>query len=518
MNNNLSENLKKIRKDNNLSQEQLAEELGVSRQAISKWESGIAYPEMDKIIQLCNKFELNIDDLLNKDIREIKGEEISKKNINNVIDSFLKFITDTINLFYNMNFKSKIKCIFEQLVITFIMFIIFMCLYGVLDSTIGGLIRHLPDSVYGFALELLRSIFVIFCLVASIGIIIHIFKTRYLDYYEKIKNDSKDEDTKEKGIEFEDKKSDETTDKNNKILFKKNENKIIIRDPKHSEYRFVHSIFKIFVLGVKFFALLMLGVLCISLVGLFAGFSASFIICKTGILFIGLLLAFLSMGIINIVVLLLILNFIFNRKNDKKKMIWSCIISLIVLGISIGLIFIGSLKFDYISYDEDSDELVNKTIDAVMEDNTSIEYFDNDIEYIEENISNIRIDVKTNKLVSTTYRISHDGTVYLYTYTSNYKNVFDYVIKNLNNYKVVEFDSSIYEIKVYASKSNIEKLKNNSKNKKERSDKERELHNQYENTINEYESKLQKYEEKIGELEYKICDNFPDDEICREFN
>ena len=74
MNNNLSENLKKIRKDNNLSQEQLAEELGVSRQAISKWESGIAYPEMDKIIQLCNKFELNIDDLLNKDIREIKGE------------------------------------------------------------------------------------------------------------------------------------------------------------------------------------------------------------------------------------------------------------------------------------------------------------------------------------------------------------------------------------------------------------------------------------------------------------
>lgn len=50
MNNNLSENLKKIRKDNNLSQEQLAEELGVSRQAISKWESGVAYPEMDKII------------------------------------------------------------------------------------------------------------------------------------------------------------------------------------------------------------------------------------------------------------------------------------------------------------------------------------------------------------------------------------------------------------------------------------------------------------------------------------
>ena len=64
MNNHFSENLKKIRKENNLSQEQLAEELGVSRQAISKWESSIAYPEMDKIIALCDKFNLNIDDLL----------------------------------------------------------------------------------------------------------------------------------------------------------------------------------------------------------------------------------------------------------------------------------------------------------------------------------------------------------------------------------------------------------------------------------------------------------------------
>ena len=46
---NLGENLRKIRKDNNLSQEDLADLLKVSRQSVSKWESGIAYPEMDKI-------------------------------------------------------------------------------------------------------------------------------------------------------------------------------------------------------------------------------------------------------------------------------------------------------------------------------------------------------------------------------------------------------------------------------------------------------------------------------------
>ena len=109
MNNQFSENLKKIRKEHNLSQEQLADELGVSRQAISKWESGTAYPEMDKIIALCDKFNLNIDDLLHQDIKEVKGEEESKKKINSIVDDFLKFITNTINLFSNMSFKSKIK-------------------------------------------------------------------------------------------------------------------------------------------------------------------------------------------------------------------------------------------------------------------------------------------------------------------------------------------------------------------------------------------------------------------------
>ena len=59
---NLADNLKKIRKDNNLSQEQLAEKLGVSRQSVSKWESGLSYPEMDKVLQICQLFNLNIND------------------------------------------------------------------------------------------------------------------------------------------------------------------------------------------------------------------------------------------------------------------------------------------------------------------------------------------------------------------------------------------------------------------------------------------------------------------------
>ena len=61
----LSEKLYKLRKKRGLSQEELADALGVSRQAISKWESGTALPETEKIILISNYFAVTADYLLN---------------------------------------------------------------------------------------------------------------------------------------------------------------------------------------------------------------------------------------------------------------------------------------------------------------------------------------------------------------------------------------------------------------------------------------------------------------------
>ncbi len=58
------ENLQKIRKKNHLSQEGLAEMLGVSRQAVSKWELGEGYPEVDKLLILSKKLNISLDSLL----------------------------------------------------------------------------------------------------------------------------------------------------------------------------------------------------------------------------------------------------------------------------------------------------------------------------------------------------------------------------------------------------------------------------------------------------------------------
>jgi transcriptional regulator with XRE-family HTH domain len=65
------ENLKSLRKNNNLSQEQLAEKVNVSRQSVSKWETGEAYPEMNNILELCKIFKCNINDLVNDSIIDL---------------------------------------------------------------------------------------------------------------------------------------------------------------------------------------------------------------------------------------------------------------------------------------------------------------------------------------------------------------------------------------------------------------------------------------------------------------
>ncbi len=61
---NFSEKLLTLRKAKNLTQEQLAEKLDVSRQSISKWESGQAVPEMEKIVALSVVFDVTTDYLL----------------------------------------------------------------------------------------------------------------------------------------------------------------------------------------------------------------------------------------------------------------------------------------------------------------------------------------------------------------------------------------------------------------------------------------------------------------------
>lgn len=62
------ENLQHMRAAHNMTQEQLAMLLGVSRQSVTKWESEKSYPEMDKLLRMCQIFDCTLDELVQGDL------------------------------------------------------------------------------------------------------------------------------------------------------------------------------------------------------------------------------------------------------------------------------------------------------------------------------------------------------------------------------------------------------------------------------------------------------------------
>ncbi len=71
----LSENLQFLRAREGVTQEQLAERLDVSRQSVSKWESGASFPEMDTLLKLCDMFHTDMDTLLRGSVEQSLSED-----------------------------------------------------------------------------------------------------------------------------------------------------------------------------------------------------------------------------------------------------------------------------------------------------------------------------------------------------------------------------------------------------------------------------------------------------------
>lgn len=91
------EKLKELRKNLGLTQEELAEELFVSRTAISKWESGRGYPSIDSLKEISSYFSVSIDDLLSGEQLIFIAEKENKSNLNGLCDLLLGF-SDLLSL------------------------------------------------------------------------------------------------------------------------------------------------------------------------------------------------------------------------------------------------------------------------------------------------------------------------------------------------------------------------------------------------------------------------------------
>ncbi len=440
---NLKDNLKRIRKENNLSQEQLADKLNVSRQSVSKWESGLAYPEMDKMILICKIFDLSMDELLNQNVKEVNDEKKNKVEINKYIDSFLNFISKSYDMLNSMTRTQVLRCILEQL---FFM-LVFYCLSLIVIGVVEGLFGNVLDVFNNYkALKKVFDLIIVFLktgfLILDFILVIYVYKIRYLDYY--VKDDNKEEikqDEKEEPI-YEEKEEikKEENNKPEKI------ERVIIRDPKHSEYRFISGLLRLLTLFAKCFITLILLFAVFILLTLLVFLILSFMFVKTGLLFIGGFIVLLSSIIILLVFMSSLYCLVINRKYNFKFMERTLLISIITLGLGLGLSFLSITNFEF-----NSDKLEEEII-IPMKDNLDFAWY---TKYEVENRSDLRI-VSTHSKYFELKNDSNANFIYNHYINDERFDEFRNIVKDINNKKIIDYRTNY--ITVYTSKENIDKL------------------------------------------------------------
>ena len=439
-----SDKLSKLRKENNLSQEQLAEKLGVSRQAVSKWESGLSYPDMEKILSMCSILNCKLDELLDDgvlgDVKEIKEEKIDFKVY---LNNFLKFLTSVINMFSVMSFKQKVKLVFEQLfnagflivvdaaILIFVQFILYET-FSFLNSSI----------LFRSFLNIIISLVTILLAVLSAFIMFHLFKVRYLDYYVTVI----DKNVSEKTIE-------EPVGPN----VQGNLPKVIIRDPSHSSNRFFNWLGRLIVFIFK----CLVFVIAMPLLILFVLEVASIVVSISHLQYHGIFL-FITFALVGValdlyVIIEFLYRFIFNLAQSLKKLFYIGVTGLVIMGLGAGLSFANLLTIDIVkdpnlnkkvSYYEFNDKLV-------FDNNYSLQY-----EYVEnESLDNVKVTIIENS--GTLIDIRKENDIYVFertnlTIVSQYKEA----MNNLKQNKIAD-NQTFPTVIIEANKKNLDILKDN---------------------------------------------------------
>lgn len=104
---NLSEKLQILRKKNGLSQEELAERLGISRQAVSKWESGQSAPDLNKLIIISELYNVTIDNLVKESDEFIFEQNNEVKDEEKVDNKSIQVVLNLNNSSLEYEYKSK---------------------------------------------------------------------------------------------------------------------------------------------------------------------------------------------------------------------------------------------------------------------------------------------------------------------------------------------------------------------------------------------------------------------------
>ena len=497
-----SEKLQTLRKEKKMSQEDLAQELDVSRQSVSKWESGTTYPEMDKLLALCKIFNCSLEDLTNDNISKINVLS-DEKILPNLVNNVKTEVKRIYEVFAKMDFKDFIK---------FLIYMGFMLiLISLLFIPFDGF-RRLMNNIYrnfGAAYGLLSSITnLIICVIYSfiaVVVLYYAFKLKYLDNEVNENNIIKEE--RVTNMEVSEKEEVSSLDgekiKNNLTIIKTNNRSVLDI--------MVNAII-IFVKGVVAFCSLPFILTLICLSG--ALMLIIFLIFK-GIVSIGLIICIISLILLNILLLYLAYYFIVGKKIKIKAVFITFIVGLVILGGSCG-IMIGELsKYEILDELPEYSLMTSKNYEYNMQEDFFLDtrmygYYYSNIKYKVDNAlgSKVLIDLEYyDKYVN--YEIE-ENKPYLYVnlVDSNYTKLFDEVLTNLENKKIYNYDKYIrYNITITASEENIIKMKENEKlyydkiHQEDYYNMREELKEKY---WEQYQIKLEEYQEQIENLEEEI--------------
>ncbi len=110
----LNEKLYELRKNNNWSQEELAEKMDVSRQTVSKWESGKTIPELNKLVKLSEIYKITLDELVKETTTEEKNEKTrNKKNVIKKILIIILIISVIVGILFACNIVRRMKIVYD---------------------------------------------------------------------------------------------------------------------------------------------------------------------------------------------------------------------------------------------------------------------------------------------------------------------------------------------------------------------------------------------------------------------
>ena len=444
-----------LRKKNGYSQEELAEKLGVSRQSVSKWESNNTYPETDKIIQIANLFDCSMDDLINDKVTDVESSlRKNKNNINTVWNSFLEFITNSVNMFSKMTFGEGFKCIIEILILCFLLNIAGIILCNGIAGMISNLFSFLSHERVSLLRNLLKAMFHLVWFVLSAIVVIHTFKIRYLNGYEK-----------DKKIKEEKQKENNTTSKD----------EVITKDDNEKPAEFLGTLAKIVIVFIKFIAFWILISVIFTTLGLIIATVLLIAHIPVHILFLWIALLLVAGSIVSIQIISILICFIFNNKVNVKVNLIIFIACVILSGISIGLIAMTAKNIEYIT-DNNMFNPKTKIVEIDYKDNLVIEShgdgLNNSYKYIiDNNIENNKIiasrEVDTKYFKIETYETEMDNmpVVKIGQFDNgNVKAFYDLFIKNLKKNKVYTFGKYGEDpLVIKANEETINKLIENQK-------------------------------------------------------